>query len=217
MNQTQLVAPAPHGPPTAQLRPLTAGAPPADVVPRRTDDFLIRRAVVEDHCRLSAMLDGLSELSLYFRFQTAVGRPPRASVIEPMLRSSGESWVAEHDNHLIAHAMWAWAHGALDTPTAELAAIVADPYQSRGLGMRLLNLAGAHARAAGAQQLLLVVSTANDRTLRLIRRRWPTAPAERDGALINFLIPTDTPPQASAQPWASATTSSTSAPWSATN
>jgi GNAT superfamily N-acetyltransferase len=157
---------------------------------RRTDEFLIRRATVDDHPKLAEMLDGLSELSLYFRFQTAVGHPLRASLIEPLLRSSGESWVAEHNDRLVAHAMWAWAHGANDVPTAELAAVVADPFQSRGLGMRLLNLVGAQARAAGAQQLLLVVSTANDRTLRLIRRRWPTAPAERDGALINFTIPT---------------------------
>jgi hypothetical protein len=54
----------------------------------------------------------------------------------------------------------------------------------------MLDLAGAQACAAGAQQLLLVVSAANDRTLRLIRRRWPDAPADRDGPLINFTIPT---------------------------
>ncbi|GAA1524834.1 hypothetical protein GCM10009741_27870 [Kribbella lupini] len=159
-------------------------------VTRRTDDFLIRRAVAGDRCKLSAMLDGLSELSLYFRFQTAVGHPPRAAVIEPLLSSSGQSWVAERNDHLVAHAMWAWVYGATGTPTAELAAIVADPYQGRGLGTRMLDLAGAHAHAAGARQLLLVVSAANDRTLRLIRRRWPTAPADRDGPLINFTIPT---------------------------
>ncbi|MBB5841528.1 GNAT family N-acetyltransferase [Kribbella italica] len=158
--------------------------------PRRTDDFVVRRAAPDDHGKLSAMLDGLSELSLYFRFQTAVGHPPRAALIEPLLNSSGDSWVAERNNHVVAHAMWAWAHGTTDTPTAELAAIVADPYQGRGLGTRMLNLAATQARAAGAEQLLLVVSTANDRTLRLIRRHWPNAPTERDGPLINFTIPT---------------------------
>ncbi len=172
MNQTQLVEAPPH---------------------RRTDEVVIRRAVEDDHCKLSAMLDSLSELSLYFRFQAAVGHPPRAAVIEPLLNSSGESWVAEHNNHLVAHAMWAWAYGAADTPTAELAAIVADPYQGRGLGTRMLDLAATQAHAAGARQLLLVVSAANDRPLRLIRRRWPRAPAERDGPLINFTIPTTHP------------------------
>ncbi|MEV6285662.1 GNAT family N-acetyltransferase [Kribbella sp. NPDC051770] len=150
---------------------------------------LLRRTGAGDHARLSAMLDRMSELSLYFRFQTAVGHPPRSAVVEPMLSSTGESWVAESNDRLIAHAMWAWAHGATGVPTAELAAIVDDPYQGRGLGTRLLNLVGARAGAAGARQLLLVVSTANDRTLRLIRRRWPQAPAERDGGLINFTIP----------------------------
>ncbi|WP_432947358.1 GNAT family N-acetyltransferase [Kribbella sp. CA-253562] len=181
MNQTQLSPPPPVAVPAS---------PTLDVASPRTDAFPIRRATGGDLGKLSEMLDGLSELSLYFRFQTAVGHPPRASLIEPLLNPNGESWVAEHDNRLIAHAMWAWAHGAPATPTAELAAIVADPYQGRGLGLRLLTLAAAHATAAGAAQLLLVVSSANDRTLRLIRRRWPTAPAERDGALINFTVPT---------------------------
>jgi GNAT superfamily N-acetyltransferase len=164
-------------------------SPTLDVTSFRTDPFLIRRATGDDLGKLSEMLDGLSELSLYFRFQTAVGHPPRAALIEPLLRPNGASWVAEHNNRFIAHAMWAWAHGAPATPTAELAAIVADPYQGRGLGLRLVTVAAAHAAAAGAAQLLLVVSSANDRTLRLIRRRWPTAPAERDGALINFTVP----------------------------
>jgi GNAT superfamily N-acetyltransferase len=186
VNQTQLVVPAPR-PPAAHE---STGTAPADHLEITTGDFVIRRAVADDHCKLSAMLDGLSELSLYFRFQTAVGHPPRAAVIEPLLNSSGESWVAEHNDHLVAHAMWAWAHGTTDTPTAELAAIVADPHQGRGLGTHLLNLAATRAQAAGAQNLLLVVSAANDRTLRLIRRRWPTAPADRDGPLINFTIPT---------------------------
>lgn len=188
MNQTQLANRAtvpPLAGAAARVRPVDE----AGVRPAVPDDFLIRPAATDDHGKLSAMLDGLSELSLYFRFQTAVGHPPRAAVVEPLLRSSGEAFVAEHNNHLIAHAMWAWAHGSPDVPTAELAAIVADPYQGRGLGMRLLNLAGARAAAAGAHQLLLVVSAANDRTLRLIRRRWPGAPAERDGGLINFTIP----------------------------
>ncbi|TWD82475.1 hypothetical protein FB561_3608 [Kribbella amoyensis] len=60
-----------------------------------------------DRDALANMLAGLSELTLYFRFQTAVGRPPRPSVVEPLLRPTGAAWVAEHECRLIGHVMWA--------------------------------------------------------------------------------------------------------------
>ncbi|ADB31030.1 GCN5-related N-acetyltransferase [Kribbella flavida DSM 17836] len=157
--------------------------------PRTGDGFVVRPAGPGDRGALTEMLTGLSDLSLYFRFQTAVGRPPRPSLIDPLVEPTGGCWVAEHEHRLVAHAMWAWAHGVTGAPTAELAIVVADPCQGRGLGLRMVALAATHAVAAGAAQFLVVVSAANDRTLRLVRRHWPTAQAERDGALINFLLP----------------------------
>lgn len=153
----------------------------------------VRRAGPADRAALGTMLAGLSEATSYFRFQTAIGRPPRASVVDSLLSPHGSAWVAERDGRLVGHAMWAWAHGERPTPTAELAVVVADADQNQGIGSRLFDLAAAHARAAGADDFLLVVSAANDRTVRLVRRCWPAAAVTREGPLISFVVPASRP------------------------
>ncbi|WP_344215005.1 GNAT family N-acetyltransferase [Kribbella sancticallisti] len=151
-------------------------------------EAMIRRAEPADADGLSAMLSRLSDLSLYFRFQTAVGRPPRPTLVEPLLTPTGDAWVAERDDLLVGHGMWAWAKGD-SVPTAELAVVIAESDQRRGLGLRMMNLAAAAAYAAGAIRLLMVVSAANDRVIRMIRRHLPYSAVERDGALLNYFAP----------------------------
>ena len=148
----------------------------------------IRAAGEADLDDLAAMLAALTDFSLYMRFQTAVGRPPRDSLVLRLLRPAGAAWVATRDDAIVGHSMWAWAT-ATDEPTAELAVVISEPEQNRGLGLRMLAVAAAHAFEAGATRLLFVVSAANDRVARMIRRRWPTVAVERDGSLLNFVVP----------------------------
>jgi ribosomal protein S18 acetylase RimI-like enzyme len=138
------------------------------------------------------MLTGLSDLSRYFRFQTAIGTPPRPSVLLRMLCPSGASFVATRGSEIVGHAMWAWAPGE---STAELAAVIAEADQRRGLGVRMLSVAAADAIAAGARHFLFVVSAANERSIRMVRRRWPDATVERDGASLTFVAPARLPDQ----------------------
>lgn len=152
----------------------------------------IRPAGEPDAEDLTTMLSGLTDLSLYFRFQTAIGRPPRPALVLRMLCPSGRAWVATRGDTIVGHAMWAWAYGDGES-TAELAAVISEPEQRRGLGVRMLSVAASDAVAAGATRFLFVVSPANDLTARMIRRRWPDATVERDGALINFLVSTQRP------------------------
>lgn len=170
----------------------------------QTQPPMIRRAGEPDAEDLTTMLTGLTDLSLYLRFQTAIGRPPRPALVLRMLCPSGQSWVATRDDQVVGHAMWAWAIG-YDEQTAELAAVISEAEQRRGLGVRMLSIAAADAIAAGATRFLFVVSPANDRTLRMIRRRWPDATVEREGALINFLVsaklPEERPDVADEQVW----------------
>jgi hypothetical protein len=86
--------------------------------------------------------------------------------------------------------MWAWVANSAE-PTAELAVVISEAEQRRGLGVRMLTMAAADAYDAGAKHFLLVVNAANDRVARMVRRRWPTAPVERDGPLLNFIVPAD--------------------------
>jgi len=150
--------------------------------------LVLRRAGDADAESLSGMLGGLPDLSLYMRFQTAIGKPPRPGLIQQMLCPNGAAWVAERDCEVVGHAMWAWVKDTT-VPTAELALIIAESEQRRGLGVRMMSEAAQHALTAGAAQFLVMVSAMNDKVLRMVRRRWPTARAEREGALLNFTIP----------------------------
>ncbi|WP_410790824.1 GNAT family N-acetyltransferase [Kribbella sp. C-35] len=158
---------------------------------------LVRRAGEPDADELARMLSGLTDLSRYFRFQTAIGTPPRQALLLRMLCPTGTAFVATRDETIVGHAMWAWAPGE---STAELAAVIAEDDQRRGLGIRMLSIAAADAIAAGATHFLFVVSAANDRSLRMIRRRWPDATVERDGALLTFTAPARLPGQPKERP-----------------
>jgi GNAT superfamily N-acetyltransferase len=150
--------------------------------------LVLRRAGDADAESLSGMLDGLPDWSLYMRFQTAIGRPPRPALVQQLVCPNGAAWVAERDREVVAHAMWAWVKGTC-VPTVELALIVAESEQRRGLGVRMMTEAAHDALASGAAQFVVMVSAMNDKVLRMIRRRWPTACTEREGALLNFTIP----------------------------
>ncbi|TCO46882.1 acetyltransferase (GNAT) family protein [Kribbella antiqua] len=158
----------------------------------QTQILAVRSAGEPDAEQLAGMLIGLTDLSLYFRFQTAIGRPPRPSLLLRMLCPTGAAWVATRGDAIVGHAMWAWT-GA---DTAELAVLISEAEQRRGLGVRMLSIAAADAVAAGALNFLFVVSPANDLTIRMIRRRWPAAAVERDGTLLNFVVPAVLPDQA---------------------
>jgi len=161
----------------------------------QVDCVVVRRACGPDADGLAAMLAGLSDLALYFRFQAAVGRPPRPGLIDHLLQPAGASYVAERGPVIVGHAMWAWANGS-SSPTAELAVVIDESEQRRGLGVLLISRAAADAYAAGATEFLMVVSAANEKVIRMIRRHWPAAQVERDGALLNYLVP-------AAAPWSS--------------
>jgi ribosomal protein S18 acetylase RimI-like enzyme len=158
----------------------------------QTGPPLVRRAGEPDADELARMLTGLTDLSRYFRFQTAIGTPPRAALLLRMLCPAGAAFVATRGALMVGHAMWAWAPGE---STAELAAVIAEDEQRRGLGVRMLSIAAADAIAAGATHFLFVVSAANERSLRMVRRRWPDATVERDGALLSFVAPARLPDQ----------------------
>ena len=158
----------------------------------QTSTPIVRKAGEPDADELARMLTGLTDLSLYFRFQTAIGRPPRQALLLRMLRPTGAAYVATRDDTIVGHSMWAWAPG---DSTAELAAIISEPEQRRGLGTRMLSIAAADAIAAGATQFLFVVGATNDVTIRLVRRRWPEATVERDGTVLNFVVPARLPDQ----------------------
>jgi GNAT superfamily N-acetyltransferase len=72
---------------------------------------------------------------------------------------------------------------------AEVALLVRDDWQRRGLGSALLRRLVRHAEQAGYAALVLHVQAENAPMLRTLRRLGRPAPAERDGALLTLTVP----------------------------
>lgn len=76
---------------------------------------------------------------------------------------------------------------------AEVALLVRDDWQRRGLGSALLRRLVGHAERAGYAALLLHVQAENTPMLRTLRRLARPTPTERDGALLTLTVPLTTP------------------------
>lgn len=76
---------------------------------------------------------------------------------------------------------------------AEVALLVRDDWQRRGLGSALLRRLARHADAAGYAALVLHVQAENTPMLRTLRRLDRPGSAERDGALLTLTVPLAAP------------------------
>ncbi|WP_238424350.1 GNAT family N-acetyltransferase [Micromonospora parastrephiae] len=72
---------------------------------------------------------------------------------------------------------------------AEVALLVRDDWQRRGLGSALLRRLARHADQAGYAALLLHVQAENTPMLRTVRRLDRPGSADRDGALLTLTLP----------------------------
>jgi GNAT superfamily N-acetyltransferase len=159
---------------------LLASQPPLALSP---DSGLLREAGPADADQISDFVCRLSARSRYFRFFAAVA-PPSASLLRALCGGTGADVlvVTGSDGRVIAHGM------AADDPVpgtacddrgslaANIGLMVADEWQTRGLGTLLLSVLVARAASRGAQSLALDVLPDNTRMLGIIARRWPDAP-----------------------------------------
>jgi acetyltransferase len=157
---------------------------PAALPERAT--FTLRRAHETDAADLAAMLAALSVESAFHRFLTGLGRPSR-KLVARLLRSDDQhgAWLAvDHRSLVVGHAQWAVADGV-----ADLGVVVADHWQRRGVGRRLLRAAVSEAAVAGARALQVDVHGENHRVLRLVRTALPRARVTHEGTLLTFRSP----------------------------
>lgn len=143
------------------------------------------------------MLSDLSAQSYYQRFLTGGGELP-ARLRAQLVHATAErgAWLAVADDvageTVIGHACWVFEQGAPTArPVAELAAVVADFWQGRGLGSRLLAAVARDAIDAGAAAVHLYLLADNRRLLARIGREWPDVRPRRDGPLVVYRVPAE--------------------------
>jgi GNAT superfamily N-acetyltransferase len=128
----------------------------------------------DDEERIRRFLAGLSLHTQTLRFFTGVSAPS-AALVRALLAADEhrEALVATDDRgEIVAHAMSFRGGGYADV---EIAVVVADAWQGRGLGTRLVDELLSRAALRGARAVGMDVMGENRRVLRLIRRLWPDA------------------------------------------
>jgi acetyl coenzyme A synthetase (ADP forming)-like protein len=134
-----------------------------DVVLQDGSTLRLRPTLLTDEAALIDFFDGLSAESLHLRFQGGVSVDRR--LVARFLQSDSESLslvgeLADDDGtmHVIALATFVRLR---DRSRAEVAFVVADGLQRRGIGSRLLERLAAHARIEGIERFVAQVLPEN--------------------------------------------------------
>lgn len=161
-------------------------APTAD----RADRHPIRPLRADDVDRVRRFYQGLSAESVYRRFFTG-GQPGDAELrrlfdADPGTRDVLVALSGEFGGDVIG-----LVEGIAldDPPVVEIGVVVADAWQGRGIGWRLVRAAVQLAAACGAVTIEAHTLAENWCMARLMRRLWPDARPHLDGTLHTWLVP----------------------------
>ncbi|SNS95749.1 Ribosomal protein S18 acetylase RimI [Streptosporangium subroseum] len=132
----------------------------------------IRPARMDDEERIRCFLAGLSTRTQTQRFFTGVNRPS-ASMVRALLTvdERRDALLAVRGELLVGHAMSYRGEGT----DIEIAVVVGDEWQGRGVGARLVRRLLHRASVGGARTLGMDVLGDNRKVLAMIRRAWPEA------------------------------------------
>jgi GNAT superfamily N-acetyltransferase len=161
----------------AALQQPVAETPPRPAAPTELvdgTDITIRVIQPADAYALLRMFDRLSPESLYHRFFSPMPQPRRAALLHlaGLDHEMHEAVVAEVDREIVGVARYDGRTGEDD---AEVAVIVDDAWQDRGLGTRLLHRLARVGARRGLVAFRAVVLGENRRVLPFLRRLSPEA------------------------------------------
>jgi len=167
----------------------------------------VRGAAAPDCAAIGSFLAGLSLHTRYLRFFTPLSQPSPAVLCRMCGAGQGvDALVATADGAVVGHAMAADGARAEGFLVSDIAVVVADRWQNRGIGSHLLAALAQRAAARGVRVLVMDVLQENRRMLGMISRRWPDAGYEADGGCVTVraCLPPPRAPDRRAQPVAAA-------------
>jgi GNAT superfamily N-acetyltransferase len=148
-------------------------------------EMAYRPGSARDRAALAGLLSGLSPDSAYARFQTALGSGPSPMVVDALLPDDmrGGALLAWDGDRLVAHGVWVRVG---PSRVAEVAVVVTDSHQRRGIGTVLVERLIAAAGARGIERIELFSQAGNRAVSRMVARRAPDAERGRDGATVTY-------------------------------
>jgi GNAT superfamily N-acetyltransferase len=149
--------------------------------------FEIVAAGPADADQISDFIAGLSVRSAFRRFFASVARPS-SGLLRALTGADGRAdvVVATDGAAIVGHGMAVDRSLPDGTLVSDIGLVVADRWQSRGVGSALLTTLTRRAAGRGVSELVMDVLPANDRMLAMIASRWPEARREagRDAVMI---------------------------------
>lgn len=150
-------------------------------------DLRFRPASRDDREPLAAFLVGLSAETAYLRFLTGQRGAPPPRLVAGLLPEEprGGALFGLLGDDLVAHGLWV----ATDEPgTAEIALVVADAHQRRGIGSRLARALAVEVAARGLEAVRMLTVASNRAVPRMIARLAPAATHELDGTTLTYTV-----------------------------
>jgi GNAT superfamily N-acetyltransferase len=166
-----------HGPRRSSERSLTAVLDPQ-----------VRPACAADRPLLEAFLSRLSPTSAYQRFLTGMAGGPPARLLDALLPEppAGRAMLAFLGDEVVGHGLWARLR---DSSAAEIALVVADRHQRRGIGTALADAVTEDLVAHGVADIEVFSASDNRAVARMVARAAPDAARELDGPMTTWAFP----------------------------
>ncbi|WP_329008038.1 GNAT family N-acetyltransferase [Micromonospora rifamycinica] len=173
-------------------------------------ELAIRPATADDLAGVVELHEGCSARSRQRRYLSGAALPSPSRLRRLLAPTRGLTLVATTTGSGgAAESVVALANLLAEGDEAEVALLVRDDWQRRGLGTALLRRLLAHAERAGYAALVLHTQADNTPMVRTVARLGRPAPVERDGTLLTVTVPlvarADGGPVAEAPPRAGAT------------
>jgi GNAT superfamily N-acetyltransferase len=148
----------------------------------------IRQACPADLAALGDFFAGLSQRTRYLRFFAPV--TPALALLRRLagVTGSADAVVAVSGGVIIGHAMAVDHAGPGDEPAADIGVVVADAWQSRGVGSALIRTLIARAQARGVTSLTMDVLHGNHGVLAMIAGHWTPAHSERSSDCVTVRV-----------------------------
>jgi acetyltransferase len=155
----------------------------------------IRQARADDLPALGDFFAGLSAYTRYLRFFGPV--TPGAALLRTLAGGPDnvDALVAVRGGAILGHAMAVDRVEARGIRVTDIGVVVADAWQSRGVGAALMRALLGGARERGVTTLEMDVLHSNRRVLAMITGHWPAARVDRtpDGLAIRVRLPQASP------------------------
>jgi len=157
---------------------------------------IIRPGGAADREAVAHLFRRISSESYYQRFQTARGPAPNPGLLDrvlPVRPDAGSLLVFDTSGELVGHGMWVRLD---ETRAGEIALVVADSHQRRGIGTALARALTDELAVRGIEQVRVLTSPGNRAVRGLLARAAPTATPSYEEGMTTWTFPASSSPSA---------------------